>query len=305
LVRLCDGEQERLNMRKQIEVELQRSKKYRRCMLIDYIDIHSNPFNECIERINQYMNKEYSYESKNKRIAYIKDTPKDEILLTILIETLSLNTNAIHPMMKIVVILSRYLDYENEIDGIKSASELVAICEGAYYELYHPKDPLNPTGSIGIKSLVDIPETLQAQLEQLMYLPPMKCTPLDWINNFEGGYLTINDSILLNCSHDYYLNYDAINKLQKVTYQLNSNILNLPELPTSKIETLEQLTQFNKLVDDSKVLYEEYKNIPFWFVWKYDKRGRIYSQGYHINIQSTEYKRALIDFADTEQVEGV
>jgi DNA-directed RNA polymerase len=35
---------------------------------------------------------------------------------------------------------------------------------------------------------------------------------------------------------------------------------------------------------------------------KYDKRGRTYSQGYHIQPQGSDWNKAVIEFADKEIV---
>ena len=43
----------------------------------------------------------------------------------------------------------------------------------------------------------------------------------------------------------------------------------------------------------------------FYFGNKVDKRGRIYTQGYHINLQGTPFKKASLNFANKEQVTGV
>ena len=45
--------------------------------------------------------------------------------------------------------------------------------------------------------------------------------------------------------------------------------------------------------------------LNFYFTWKYDKRGRIYSQGYHVNIQSTSFKKSLINLHNKLVVTGV
>ena len=36
---------------------------------------------------------------------------------------------------------------------------------------------------------------------------------------------------------------------------------------------------------------------------KFDKRGRIYSQGYHVHIQGTSYKKAILELHNKEMVE--
>jgi DNA-directed RNA polymerase len=40
----------------------------------------------------------------------------------------------------------------------------------------------------------------------------------------------------------------------------------------------------------------------FYMTHKYDKRGRTYSQGYHINPQGNDWNKAVIEFADKEVI---
>ena len=43
----------------------------------------------------------------------------------------------------------------------------------------------------------------------------------------------------------------------------------------------------------------------FYFTHKVDKRGRLYCQGYHINYQSASYKKAMIELANKEIIDGI
>jgi DNA-directed RNA polymerase len=43
----------------------------------------------------------------------------------------------------------------------------------------------------------------------------------------------------------------------------------------------------------------------FHLTHKVDKRGRIYSQGYHVNTQGAAFKKAMIELAKEELIEGV
>ena len=43
----------------------------------------------------------------------------------------------------------------------------------------------------------------------------------------------------------------------------------------------------------------------FYFTWKFDSRGRMYSQGYHCNLQATEYKKAILNFSHEELINGI
>ena len=57
---------------------------------------------------------------------------------------------------------------------------------------------------------------------------------------------------------------------------------------------------FEAMREASKIVYKdilEHGN-EFYFCWKFDTRGRMYNQGYHVTIQGNEYKKALIDLAE-------
>ena len=43
----------------------------------------------------------------------------------------------------------------------------------------------------------------------------------------------------------------------------------------------------------------------FYFTHKVDKRGRIYSHGYHINPQGSAFKKAMLELSEPELIEGV
>jgi len=109
------------------------------------------------------------------------------------------------------------------------------------------------------------------------------------------------------------VNKSAINKLQSVPWEINEDILHLlsdklkepdwksPEAPTA-IEQKERKKSFalrdretNDVVD-----YLLENGNQFYFGWKYDKRGRSYSQGYHTNIQGNEYRKAMLRFSNKE-----
>jgi len=51
------------------------------------------------------------------------------------------------------------------------------------------------------------------------------------------------------------------------------------------------------------MLIEEYKNKTMFFNHRLDSRQRIYSQGFHINYQSDEYGKAMVNLAKFEYCE--
>ena len=130
--------------------------------------------------------------------------------------------------------------------------------------------------------------TVTRRISNLVPEIPMVSVPLDWTNNRDGGYYTQKSSIFLGrhtVPHND-VNYSAINKLQKVEFELDEEMMN-------KLPTFNKYRKFEKL----------YAQRSFYFTWKYDKRGRSYSVGYPLNIQADEQSKALISFAKQEIIQ--
>jgi len=53
--------------------------------------------------------------------------------------------------------------------------------------------------------------------------------------------------------------------------------------------------QFLRVID-------QYLGEHFYFVWRYDSRGRSYSSGYDLNLQSDEYGKALLSLHNKEAI---
>lgn len=112
------------------------------------------------------------------------------------------------------------------------------------------------------------------------------------------------------------VNTNAINKLQSIAWSLNEDIFHLihdelkaSDEPLSAIEENERIKAY-KLRDKETSAIMNYlldNGNHFYFGWKYDKRGRSYSQGYHINPQGNEYRKAMLSFANKEYLneEGI
>ena len=119
------------------------------------------------------------------------------------------------------------------------------------------------------------------------------------------------DSIVLGRGNDIgqRVNKNAINKLQSIAWEINEEILPLlsgtlkpSSEPLTAFEEAERVKSFNirNKETDNVINYLLENDNHFYFGWKYDKRGRSYSQGYHINPQGNEYRKAILQFADKE-----
>ena len=130
------------------------------------------------------------------------------------------------------------------------------------------------------------------KLEKLQYLPPMKKPPLPWKDNHMGGWLWENKHIILGHRynrHDDPLAYDVLNKLQAIPWEIDADTY----LSEKETNTTIKKQQFNRVMN-------EYLGKHFYFVWRYDSRGRSYSSGYDLNLQNNEYGKALVSLHKKE-----
>ena len=132
------------------------------------------------------------------------------------------------------------------------------------------------------------------KLDKLQFLPPMKQLPIKWKDNENGGWLWESKHLVLGNRfnrHDEPLAYDVINKLQGIQWEIDNDTY-LSEVQTNR--TMKQ-KQFLRVLD-------QYIGTYFHFVWRYDSRGRSYSSGYDINLQSNEYGKALLSLHNKELI---
>ena len=92
------------------------------------------------------------------------------------------------------------------------------------------------------------------------------------------------------------INLDVLEYMSSVGYGLDLDFIesNLDDTNRS-----EGVSKFNAKLRD---MAKEYSTRPFYFEWNYDKRGRIYSNGYLINVQANEYGKALLRFYQPREV---
>lgn len=153
-----------------------------------------------------------------------------------------------------------------------------------------------------------LPEKDYELLEQYQYkipllLPP---TPLNTHNNNRGdGYYKFNNtSLILNNHHTLDIDHKVLERANTFPYTLNISLIkNIPnKWDSEKLETQEN---FNRFIRGSfKVCAILTSNTEdFYFTHKYDKRGRIYTCGYHLNPQGNDYQKAQLECANKEIID--
>jgi len=258
-----------------------------------------------ITAIKNYRKGEY-YESKQERIKKIRPVLSSDIVMEMFI--IITPDNGVQPIQAVASRLALLFEYENVFDGIKTASELLAVaCKEDMFDIISAKN--SDTGSIMIKSKYSLEEHTLQYIENTKYLPPMICKPRPVTSNISSGYLTKSESVILgsNNHHEMYQALDVLCISQDIELSLDVETLKFIEEPKKPLDTPEKASNWDRFIKASKLVYYDILSSgnKFHLTYKYDKRGRIYSQGYNINIQSTSYKKALINFSEKHLITGV
>jgi len=292
----------------QKDIEKQYSRKTIRDLVKADVDASSDVFKYCVGAVEEYTSKMY-YSSKDKRInELLMHTITTEEIVTELFAAI-LPYQAITPIQSIAANLGSRLGYKYIIDSVKTAAEIIAVCEpSGLYTIYHSDHPENDTATLGIQAHYSLSQHVITHINNTMFLPPMVCKPKRWTNmdNVGGGYLHGSGSCILGTlnHHNMVQSHDVLNMLQAIPWELNKHMLEIEEVPNTPLETQEQVDQFEQFKHSAikirKLLIDS--GNKFYFTWKFDKRGRSYSTGYHVNLQSTEYQKSVLQFTHKEKL---
>lgn len=296
-----------LQIQRQINIEEQYNRKH----IDKYIraEIEANPdmqdkIDQGIQLITEYMGKDY-YESKNARIAQLQGMDLRTLVTEIFVGVAYCQIEEL--FTSVTAMMAGRLRFSDKLDAIKTIAELMAVlCLTDAFDILKA----DKSASLMVVSRIPLSADTLRFIENSQYLPPMVCEPLELTNNYSSGYLTHNDSLILGTGnhHDGDLCLDVLNLMNRIPLRLDTDFLSsVEEDPTFVTDTAEKAQQWENFKRQSYEFYlliAQYGN-RFHLTHKVDKRGRIYSQGYHINTQGTAFKKACIELADPEIISGV
>lgn len=154
-------------------------------------------------------------------------------------------------------------------------------------------------------------------LDRYQFPLPMITKPKKVTNNNMGsGYLTERSNIVLNGSdvfRDEDVCLDHINRANSVALKLNLDVITSPQgkymQPVRKDGELwedyrKRVKQADKFHEISVEVMEGLLVLgnEFHLTHKYDRRGRSYCVGYHVNSQGTDYNKAVLELANEEVI---
>lgn len=257
------------------------------------------------------------YQSKNIRKEFIRQQDLHGLVAGLIAKTVMYCQKPL-PLVSFASMVD--IGFEVKLDNIKTVCELIALL--APTELYELSNDLD--GTYTIQTIIELPEALQKRLDLYCYLPPMIEKPNIIRTNNDSGLVTIKkDSIILGSKlnhHNKHLSLDVINTLNKTEYEIDKDFIDnfekdwfreeLSQEELKKLSMTEQqdyqisLDTWKQYQDQFSALKDMLMDKSIYFTHKYDKRGRIYAQGYHFNTQGTSYEKACINLKTKEFVTG-
>lgn len=257
-----------------------------------------------VNLLNEWIQQEY-YPSKNKRLDQLKGMNLNELVMDIFVGIAYYQQEEL--FTSVTAQMAGRLKFSDRVEAITTLAEIMAVlCRTDAFDILKA----SKMSSLVIVSRIPFSESLIQFINESQYLPPMVCEPKPLVNNFSSGYLTHSDSLILGSGnhHDGDLCLDVLNIMNKTPLKLCTDLLcQHEENPTFDLDDDTKKLQWNNFKLQSYRFYTllTSQGNRFYLTHKVDKRGRIYSQGYHINTQGSAFKKAMIELADEEIVEGV
>ncbi len=291
------------------DVQMAIENKFSRTNIDKYIlnEIKTSP--EIVAKIHQganlldeWISKSY-YDSKDARISQLKDLDLYDLVREVAVHILPMERS--ETFTSVVGRVASLLSYSSKIDGIKTLAEILAVvCQTDLFDIFKSGE----YGVLHIKSNYRMSDETSKFISQTKYLPPMVCKPNIVNSNSDSGYLTKRESLILGSGNFHQKNIclDSINRFNQIPLALDTRLLTkFAETSTKELDTKEKADAYSKMILDSYLVYTDLveQGNKFYLTHKVDKRGRTYSQGYHVNSQGSEYKKAIINLHKRELIE--
>ena len=205
------------------------------------------------ELLKAWLSQTFSYKTKEARLNLIRNMDLEELTRDIFIGLAYVQTPEL--FVSVTSQLAGHLRFSDKLDAIKTIAEICAVlCNTGAFTIW--KESLE--SSMYIKSNFILPRQIADAISRSRYLPPMVCVPMEIHNNFESGYLTHNDCVILGRGngHNNNIGLDVINTQNQVALKLDLDFLKtVEEEPHKPIETLEQQQNWNLFKYDSYCVY--------------------------------------------------
>ena len=257
-----------------------------------------------VSLLEQWRNQEF-YASKQRRVDQLDDLDLHELVTKIMQGIAYVQKPEL--FTSVSAQLAGRLQFSDKPEAIATMAEILAVlCETDLFDITKE----SRQASLMIVSRIPLSQKLLEFIDNTTFQLPMVCPPKYVDHNRKSGYLSYNDSLILGNGnhHEGDLCLDVINLQNSIPLKLNVDFLREQEmLPNFEIVTPEQREHWEafKYASHRVWLLMINQGNRFYLTNKVDKRGRLYSVGYHINTQGNQFQKAMVELADGEIVEGI
>ena len=279
-----------------------------------------NKLNRGIEYVNSWLNKDHDVE-RELRLLAVRDLDIKELVMQV-VACISLECQKPMKLVSVASLCARHLNMSDKVEAIHTMAEIIAVLGET--DLFDNKKTRE--GWIVI-SRVELDAEVTQYADNALYLPPLIIKPRKVRHNRDSGYITQRgESLILGFyenHHDDNICLDVINTLNSNEYELDTDFINSYEEQWHRDELSQE--EYLELSQQDRVIYDmderNWKKFQeqgkffqtlmihhgnsFYLCNKVDKRGRIYSSGYHVNVQGSSFKKAMVNFKHHEIPTGL
>lgn len=159
-------------------------------------------------------------------------------------------------------------------------------------------------------------DDVQAELDRFQFPLPMVVRPRRITSNIETGHLMTGGSVILKHNHhDDDVCLDHLNRVNQVRFAIDHDTAAMVKNHWRDLDKAKEgettadfekrkraFDKYDRTAKDVIELLLQHSN-EFYLTHKYDKRGRTYCQGYHVNYGGTSWNKACIELADKELID--
>ena len=268
--------------------------------------------NHGIELLKEYVAKKYGYQSKQTRVDLFDEHNVFEDVVTEVFVTVVAVGFVEQEFTSLVGKLAHIIKgMDDYFDRAKTISEVLAVlCETDVYDILPAK--YSEENRLSIRSNIELSDALIERINNRHYIPPMLVKP-NTINKIsDSPYKTIHKPLILKYYNQHHrpLATDAINILNSIEWSIDKNVFHnieeqfkevLNEKKKARKERLRQFEVFKAQSNDVINMLIANGN-KFYLPNFYDKRGREYMGGSHVNLQGSEYRKALMNLTKKETI---
>lgn len=276
-----------------------------------------------IDLITKWAQEPATYTSKQQRKDSVLCMDVQDIVEKIFIDVLLIKGTT--TLATMASQLGQTLGFADTREGITLAAELLAVLlPVGLYSIA----PIYAKGQYHVIPNLVLNNEQRLIAERGMYIPPSIDKPKKLKFNRDSGYATLKgQSLILGGAYKHHegdLCLDVLNRQNRIPLCLNEEFLE--RLPEQRKKTMEDIR--DSLIEKGKqgkelhdaLRQEEYNwyihcelsnmvyNLmldagnQFYVCNKVDMRGRVYSQGHHVNPMGASYKKAMVELSNKEKV---